>query len=113
MAFLRALIALVKHKFQGVFFIAEEVSGFPRLGRPISEFGIGFDFNLAMNTPNICQRAIEEFLEGRLDYTKLAEDLKNRKLDEQYIVYTESHDQCIHGGSTLISRLLGDKRILS
>ena len=36
-----------------IILIGEEVSGFPGLCRPIEEGGIGFDYKLAMNIPDL------------------------------------------------------------
>jgi 1,4-alpha-glucan branching enzyme len=42
--------------------IAEDVSGMPGLCRPVEEGGVGFDYRLAMGTPDMWIRSVLQVL---------------------------------------------------
>lgn len=42
-----------------MFCIAEDVSGMPTLGRPVSEGGVGFDYRLSMGLPDTWVRLLK------------------------------------------------------
>ena len=48
--------------------VAEDVSGMPTLGRPVSEGGMGFDYRLAMGAPDlyVCYAHVSRTLCGPL-----------------------------------------------
>ncbi|KAG5018163.1 hypothetical protein JHK87_014018 [Glycine soja] len=76
--------------------IAEDVSGMPGLGQPVSDGGIGFDYRLAMAIPD----KWIDYLKNKNDYAwsmkEISWSLTNRRYTEKCVSYAESHDQMIH-----------------
>ncbi|KAJ6351985.1 hypothetical protein OIU76_001239 [Salix suchowensis] len=92
--------------------IAEDVSGMPGLGRPVSEGGVGFDYRLAMAIPD---KWIDDLKnKGDLEWSmnEISWSLTNRRYTEKCIAYAESHDQSIVGDKT-IAFILMDKEMYS
>jgi 1,4-alpha-glucan branching enzyme len=86
--------------------VAEDVSGMPTLGIPAGEGGVGFDFRLAMGTPDYWIKLIKEVADEQWHMATLYHELTNRRQDEHTISYSESHDQALVGDKTLIFRLI-------
>ncbi|EPS72458.1 hypothetical protein M569_02296, partial [Genlisea aurea] len=89
--------------------IAEDVSGMPGLGRPVSEGGTGFDYRLAMGIPdkwidNLKNRNDREWSVGDITWC-----LTNRRYSEKCIAYAESHDQSIVGDKTIAFLLMDEE----
>ncbi|MCF7854575.1 MAG: alpha amylase C-terminal domain-containing protein [Candidatus Pacebacteria bacterium] len=87
--------------------IAEEMSGMPGVAAPQTHGGAGFDYRLAMGTPDYWIKIIKEKHDEEWDVNELFHELTNRRADEKTIGYTESHDQALVGDQTLIFRLIG------
>jgi 1,4-alpha-glucan branching enzyme len=81
--------------------IAEDVSGMPTLGRPVTEGGLGFDFRLAMAVPDLWIKLLKEKQDEEWDIGNLLFTLLNRRHQEKCIAYSESHDQALVGDKTL------------
>eukprot|EP00048_Salpingoeca_helianthica_P021922 m.15211 g.15211 ORF g.15211 m.15211 type:complete len:745 (-) comp6629_c1_seq1:438-2672(-) len=81
--------------------IAEEVSGYPGLGRPCSEGGFGFDFRLSMAVPDMWIKLLKEFKDEDWNMGNIAWTLSNRRYGEPAIAYAESHDQALVGDKTI------------
>ncbi|KAA3484462.1 1,4-alpha-glucan-branching enzyme 2-2, chloroplastic/amyloplastic-like [Gossypium australe] len=92
--------------------IAEDVSGMPGLGRPVSEGGIGFDYRLAMAIPDKWIDYLKNKNDEEWSMTDLSCSLTNRRYTEKCISYAESHDQSIVGDKT-IAFFLMDKEMYS
>ena len=86
--------------------IAEDVSGMPGLGTAAENGGIGFDFRLAMGTPDYWIKLIKEVPDENWHMGNLYYELTNRRQDEKTISYAESHDQALVGDKTIIFRLI-------
>ncbi|MEI6563425.1 MAG: alpha amylase C-terminal domain-containing protein [bacterium] len=86
--------------------IAEDVSGMPGLGTPADDGGIGFDYRLAMGTPDYWIKLIKEVPDEQWNMSNLYYELTNRRQDEKTISYAESHDQALVGDKTIIFRLI-------
>ncbi len=86
--------------------IAEDVSGMPGLASPANDGGIGFDYRLAMGTPDYWIKLIKEIPDEHWHMGNLYYELTNRRGDEKTISYAESHDQALVGDQTLIFRLI-------
>lgn len=75
--------------------IAEDVSGMPGLGQPVSDGGIGFDYRLAMAIPD----KWIDYLKNKNDYAwsmkEISWSLTNRRYTEKCVSYAESHDQVL------------------
>ncbi|KAL4271873.1 hypothetical protein GQ457_13G019360 [Hibiscus cannabinus] len=92
--------------------IAEDVSGMPGLGRPVSEGGIGFDYRLAMAIPDKWIDYLKNKNDEDWSVKDLSWNLTNRRHTEKCISYAESHDQSIVGDKT-IAFFLMDKEMYS
>ncbi|KAK9129251.1 hypothetical protein Sjap_009738 [Stephania japonica] len=92
--------------------IAEDVSGMPALGRPVSDGGIGFDFRLAMAIPDKWIDYLKNKKDEEWSMEEILFCLTNRRYTEKCIAYAECHDQAIVGDKT-ISFLLMDKEMYS
>jgi len=87
--------------------IAEDVSGFPGLSRPIEEGGVGFNYRLAMGLPEYWVRNVKENADEDWDVGAMWGTLINRRQGESTIAYVESHDQALVGDQTLAIRMMG------
>ncbi|XP_073140398.1 1,4-alpha-glucan-branching enzyme 1, chloroplastic/amyloplastic-like isoform X2 [Henckelia pumila] len=92
--------------------IAEDVSGMPGLGRPVSEVGIGFDYRLAMAIPDKWIEYLKNKKDEEWSMAEISWSLTNRRYAEKCIAYAESHDQAIVGDKT-IAFFLMDKEMYS
>lgn len=81
--------------------IAEDVSGFPSLCRPIDEGGVGFDYRLAMAIPDKWIQIIKEQRDEDWNMGNIVHTLTNRRWMEKTVAYSESHDQALVGDKTL------------
>eukprot|EP00043_Microstomoeca_roanoka_P013842 m.136075 g.136075 ORF g.136075 m.136075 type:complete len:757 (-) comp15863_c0_seq2:387-2657(-) len=81
--------------------IAEEVSGFPGMCRPIEEGGVGFDYKLAMAIPDMWIKLLKEERDEDWDICHIVHTLENRRYGEPCIAYAESHDQALVGDKTI------------
>jgi 1,4-alpha-glucan branching enzyme len=114
LALLMAAIRVGKSALPDSIFIAEEVSGFPQLAIAQEYCGIGFDYNLSMYCPDFCAQLTREFnYNGRIiSVDKVPGAFLNRKQGENYIGYTESHDQSINGSQSLLSQLVSPEQAM-
>ncbi|EIE25420.1 starch branching enzyme [Coccomyxa subellipsoidea C-169] len=87
--------------------VAEDVSGMPALGRPVSEGGCGFDYRLGMGIPDQWMRLVKDVRDENWSMTGLVSSLCNRRYTERTVAYVESHDQSLVGDQTLAFRLMG------
>ncbi|CAJ2642847.1 unnamed protein product [Trifolium pratense] len=92
--------------------IAEDVSGMPGLGRPVSEVGIGFDYRLAMAIPDKWIDYVKNKKDNEWSMKEISLNLTNRRYTEKCVAYAESHDQSIVGDKT-IAFLLMDEEMYS
>jgi 1,4-alpha-glucan branching enzyme len=81
--------------------IAEDVSGMPGIARPVEEWGVGFDYRLAMGAPDYWFKMVSKVPDEDWRLGGIYETLLNRRLDEKHISYVESHDQALVGDKTL------------
>ena len=86
--------------------IAEEVSGMPGMATPIDQGGYGFDYRLAMGTPDYWIKLVKERPDETWDTGEIFYELCRKRDDEKTIGYVESHDQALVGDKTLIFRLI-------
>ncbi len=86
--------------------IAEEMSGMPGLATTQEGGGIGFDFRLAMGTPDYWIKIIKERSDEQWDVNEIYHELTSRRSDEKTISYAESHDQALVGDKTIMFRLV-------
>ncbi len=94
----------------GAITIAEEMSGMPGIATPIVHGGIGFDYRLAMGTPDYWIRIIKDQSDEKWDVCNIYYELCRKRDDEKTIGYVESHDQALVGDKTVFFRLV-DKEI--
>jgi 1,4-alpha-glucan branching enzyme len=93
--------------------IAEEMSGYPGLAAPLSEGGLGFDYRMAMGTPDYWIRVIKEKADEQWNVGEMFYELTNKRVEEKTIGYAESHDQALVGDQTIIFRLIGKEMYYS
>lgn len=86
--------------------IAEEMSGLPGVAGNIKNDGLGFDYRLAMGTPDLWIKTLKEKTDEEWDLGNLYHTLTSHRPEEKVISYAESHDQALVGDKTLIFRLI-------
>ncbi|MED6119226.1 hypothetical protein PIB30_009875 [Stylosanthes scabra] len=89
--------------------IAEDVSGMPGLGRPVSEGGIGFDYRLAMAIPDKWIDYLKNKKDHEWSMKEISSSLTNRRYTEKCVSYAESHDQAIVGDKTIAFFLMDEE----
>jgi 1,4-alpha-glucan branching enzyme len=90
--------------------IAEDMSGMPGTAAPIADGGLGFDYRLAMGTPDYWIKIIKEVPDESWDVGVLFYELTRKRIEEKTVCYAESHDQALVGDKTIVFRLM-DKEI--
>lgn len=96
---------LVREVNPNAIMIAEDMSAMPGLCIPVKDGGIGFDYRLAMGTPDMWIRLLKEKRDEDWDLNQIYYELANRRPREKVIGYCESHDQALVGDKTLMFRL--------
>ena len=86
--------------------VAEEMSGMPGIASPFKYGGYGFDYRLAMGTPDYWIKVIKEVPDEEWDVGALFYELIKKRHDEKTIGYAESHDQALVGDKTIVFRLM-------
>ncbi len=89
--------------------IAEDMSAMPGMCLPIDEGGIGFDYRLAMGSPDMWIRLLKNCPDEYWDMWHIFCELTSRRPAEKYIGYAESHDQALVGDKTIMFRLCDSK----
>jgi 1,4-alpha-glucan branching enzyme len=97
---------LIKEVKPSAITIAEDVSGMPGLAAPFNEYGIGFNFRMAMGIADhwikwIKEKRDEDWSTGEMWY-----ELTIKRPEEKTISYAECHDQALVGDKTIIFRLM-------
>jgi 1,4-alpha-glucan branching enzyme len=90
----------------GALSIAEDMSGYPGLASPVEFGGIGFNYRLAMGTPDYWIKTIKERADENWNMQQLYHELTSKRADEKTVGYAESHDQALVGDKTIIFRLI-------
>ena len=85
--------------------IAEDMSAMPGMCLPIEDGGIGFDYRLAMGSPDLWIKLIKEQRDEFWNMWHIWSELTSRRPMEKYIGYAESHDQALVGDKTIMFRL--------
>lgn len=88
------------------FTIAEDVSGMPGLASSIENFGIGFDYRMAMGIADYWVKILKDKKDEEWHVGDMFYELTNKRKEEKTISYVESHDQAMVGDKTLIFNLL-------
>jgi 1,4-alpha-glucan branching enzyme len=86
--------------------VAEDVSGFPGLGAPVSDGGLGFDFRLSMGVPDCWFKLAKDIRDDDWSMNWLWHELTNHRAEERAISYVESHDQALVGGKSFIFEMI-------
>ena len=90
----------------GAISIAEDMSGYPGLAVPVKHGGVGFNYRLAMGTPDYWIKTIKERSDEQWNMPQIFHELTSKRADEKTIGYAESHDQALVGDKTIIFRLI-------
>ena len=89
--------------------IAEDMSAMPGMCLSIADGGIGFDYRLAMGSPDMWVRLVRDVRDEDWSMWHIWCELTGRRPHEKYIGYAESHDQALVGDKTLMFRLCDAK----
>lgn len=92
--------------------IAEDMSGMPGTCLPPAEGGLGFDYRLAMGTPDMWAGIIDNYPDEQWSVSDIFQQLRSRRSDSTTIAYAESHDQALVGDKCISFRLM-DKEMYS
>jgi len=90
----------------GAISIAEDMSGYPGLALAVEKGGIGFNYRLAMGTPDYWIKTIKEKADEEWNVSEIFHELTSKRADEKTVGYAESHDQALVGDKTIIFRLI-------
>ena len=90
--------------------VAEEMSGMPGVAGKAEIGGLGFDYRLAMGTPDLWIKTLKEKADEEWNLGEIFHSISSHRPEEKVISYAESHDQALVGDKTLIFRLI-DKDI--
>ena len=105
LTYLRLANQLIHHLRLDAITVAEEMSGLPGVAGDTDENGLGFDYRLAMGTPDLWIKTLKEQSDEEWNLGYLLHTLSSHRPEEKVISYTESHDQALVGDKTLIFRL--------
>lgn len=86
--------------------VAEDMSGYPGLAMPVEKGGVGFNYRLAMGTPDYWIKTIKERTDEQWNMQEIFHEMTSKRADEKTIGYAESHDQALVGDKTIIFRLI-------
>ena len=103
--YLQLATDLIKEVNPNAIIIAEDMSAMPGMCLPVCEGGVGFDYRLAMGTPDLWIKLIKEQPDEFWNVWHIWHELTSRRPNEKYIGYAESHDQALVGDKTIIFRL--------
>jgi 1,4-alpha-glucan branching enzyme len=93
--------------------VAEDMSGMPGLAAPVEDFGLGFDFRMAMGVPDFWIKTIKEKQDDDWEMGDIFYQLTSKRLEEKVVSYCESHDQALVGDKTIIFRLIDKEMYFS
>ncbi len=82
------------------------MSGYPGLAVPVADGGVGFNYRLAMGTPDYWIKTIKEKADEAVECAEIFHELTSKRADEKTVGYAESHDQALVGDKTIIFRLI-------
>ncbi len=97
---------LIQEVRPGAVSIAEDMSGYPGLAAPVGFGGVGFNYRLAMGTPDFWIKNIKERSDENWSMQEIYHELTSKRADEKTVGYAESHDQALVGDKTIIFRLI-------
>ena len=103
--YLQLATELVRQVNPKAILIAEDMSALPGMCLPVKDGGIGFDYRLAMGTPDLWIKLLKETPDEYWDMNRIYYELAGRRPKEKVIGYCESHDQALVGDKTLMFRL--------
>ncbi len=104
-AYLQMANRVIHESHPGAITIAEDVSGMPGVAAPAEDFGIGFDFRMAMGEPDFWFRLAEKVRDDDWPMGGIFFELTNKRPEEKVVSYVESHDQALVGGKTFFFQL--------
>lgn len=90
--------------------IAEDVSGIPGCAAPVKDYGLGFDYRMAMGEPDFWFKLAEKVRDDDWPMGGIYYELTNKRAEEKVVSYVESHDQALVGGKTFFFQLV-DKEV--
>lgn len=104
---------MIKEIHPGSLTVAEEMSGMPGLGARLENGGMGFDYRMAMGTPDYWIKILKEKTDEQWNISEIYYELTRRRAEEKTISYAESHDQALVGDKTIIFRLMDKEMYFS
>ena len=103
--YLRLANHVIHEVLPGAITIAEDVSGMPGVAAPERDFGIGFDYRMAMGEPDFWFRLAGEVSDDDWPMGGIFYALTDKRAEERTVSYVESHDQALVGGKTFFFQL--------
>ena len=103
--YLRLANRVIHEVLPGAITIAEDVSGMPGVAAPEKDFGIGFDYRMAMGEPDFWFRLAGEVSDDDWPMGGIFHALTDKRAEERTVSYVESHDQALVGGKTFFFQL--------
>lgn len=96
----------VIHEFKpSAITIAEDVSGMPGVAAHLNDYGIGFDYRMAMGEPDYWFKLAEKVRDDDWSMGGMFYELTNKRQEEKVVSYVESHDQALVGGKSFFFQL--------
>mgnify|MGYP000382027053 FL=1 len=87
LTYLRLANQLIHEVRPDVLPVAEEMSGLPGVAGPIEHDGLGFDYRLAMGTPDLWIKTLKERTDEEWDLGHLFHTLSSHRPEEKVISY--------------------------
>ncbi len=85
--------------------VCEDMSGFPGMGLPLEQGGVGFDYRLAMGVPDMWIKLVKDQMQEDWNMHYIWHECTSCRPGEGAISYAESHDQALVGDKSLIFRM--------
>ena len=86
-AYLQMANRVIHESHPGAISIAEDVSGMPGVAAPAKDFGIGFDYRMAMGEPDFWFRLAEKVSDDNWPMGGIFWELTNKRAEEKVVSY--------------------------
>lgn len=105
--FIRYMNTKLKEMHKGIMLIAEDSTAYPRITKPLTEGGLGFDYKWDMGWMNDTLEYFKLSPKERIQaYHKLTFSMMYNYNED--FVLPLSHDEVVHGKATIVQKMNGD-----